>query len=104
VNSESPLAGFYVDIVSATLTPDELEAVGLSSHLDLAYPGDLRPQLEGLGFPVAENVLGQNKISFDITQFAGLLAALGSGTHQFVMTATDEAGNETIETLTLIAQ
>ena len=45
-----------------------------------------------------------NYISFDITQFAGLLAALGNGTHQFVMTATDEANNQTVETLTLIAQ
>ena len=41
---------------------------------------------------------------FDITQFAGLLAALGSGTHDFILTATDEAGNETTETLTLIAE
>ena len=104
VNSEIPLAGFVVDIVSETLTAEELEAVNLSSHLDLAYPGDLRPQLEGLGFPVGENVLGKNYISFDITQFAGLLAALGNGTHQFVMTATDEANNQTVETLTLIAQ
>lgn len=104
VTSESPLAGFTVDIESTTLTPEELEAVGLSAHLDLGNPGDLRPQLEGLGFPVAENVIGANEISFDITQFGGLLAALGSGTHSFVMTATDQANNVTIQTLTLITQ
>ena len=104
VTSELPLAGFVVDIESEALSAEELEAVGLASHLDLVNPGDMRDGLEGLGFPVAENVLGKNEISFDITPFAGLLAALGSGTHQFIMTATDEGGNVTTETLTLIAQ
>lgn len=104
VTSQSPLAGFTVDIESTTLTAEELEGVGLSAHLDLGNPGDLRPQLEGLGFPVAENVVGQTAISFDITQFGGLLAALGSGTHSFVMTATDQENNVTVQTLTLITQ
>ena len=104
VTSEHPLAGFVVDIDSEALSPEELEGVGLASHLDLVNPGSMREGLEGLGFPVAENVLGKNEISFDITPFAGLLAALGSGTHYFIMTATDEAGNVTTETLTLIAQ
>lgn len=102
VRSELPLAGLTVDIESTTLTPDELEGVGLSAHLDLAYPGDLQGQLEGLGFPVGENVIGQNYLSFDITQFAGLLGALGSGTHNFIMTATDSENNQTVQTLTLI--
>lgn len=102
VNSKLPLAGFTVDIESTTLTASELEAVGLRSHLDLGNPGDLRPQLEGLGFPVAENVIGQTYISFDITQFAGLLGALGSGTHNFKMIATDSENNVTEQTLTLI--
>ncbi len=104
VTSQSPLAGFTVDIESETLTPEELEAVGLSAHLDLGNPGNLRPQLEGLGFPVAENVIGANELSFDITPFGSLLAALGKGTHNFVMTATDQDNNVTTQTLTLIAQ
>ena len=104
VSSELPLAGLVVDIKSEALSSEELEAVGLASHLDLVNPGDMRNGLEGLGFPVAENVLGKNEISFDITPFAGLLAMLGNGTHQFIMTATDEGGNVTVETLTLIAQ
>lgn len=104
VTSESPLKGFTVDIESTTLTPSELEAVGLATHLDLANPGNFRPQLEGLGFPVAENVVGQTAISFDITPFGSMLAALGAGTHKFIMTATDEAGNTTEKTLTLISE
>ena len=93
-----------VDIESTTLTPSELEAVGLAAHLDLAYPGELRSLLEGLGFPVAENVVGQHELTFDITQFGGLLGALGAGTHKFVMTVEDEAANVTVQALTLITQ
>lgn len=104
VTSEVPLAGFTVDIESTTLTAEELEAVGLQTHLDLGEPGDLRDKLEGLGFPVAENVIGQNAISFDITQFGGLLSALGAGTHNFIMTATDQNNTKTVQTLTLITQ
>ena len=104
INSEQPLAGLVVDIESNKLTPGELATIGLAEHLDLGNPGSMREALEGLGFPVAENVLGKNEVMFDITQFAGLLAALGSGTHNFILTATDEAGNETTETLTLIAE
>ena len=104
VNSELPLAGLVVEIDSEALSPEELEGVGLAAHLDLVNPGEMRAGLEGLGFPVAENVLGKNEISFDITPFAGLLASMGSGTHRFILTATDDAGNATTETLTLIAE
>ena len=104
IRSELPIKGVTVDIESTTLTPSELEAVGLAAHLDLAYPGELRSLLEGLGFPVAENVVGQHELTFDITQFGGLLGALGAGTHKFVMTVEDEAANVTVQALTLITQ
>lgn len=104
IRSELAIMGLTVDIESTTLTPSELEAVGLAAHLDLAYPGELRPLLEGLGFPVAENVLGKNELAFDITQFGGLLGALGAGTHKFIMTVEDEANNVTVQALTLITQ
>lgn len=104
VTSEIPLAGLTVDIESTTLTASELEAVGLQTHLDLGNPGDLRDKLEGLGFPVAENIIGKNAISFDITPFGGLLSALGAGTHKFIMTATDQNDNKTEQTLTLITK
>lgn len=104
VTSENPLSGFTVDIESTTLTADELESVGLSTHLDLANPGELKENLQGLGFPVEDQVVGQNELSFDITQFSTLLSALGAGTHKFIMTATDNKDNVTTETLTLITQ
>lgn len=104
VTSDKPLAGFTVDIESTTLTASELESVGLTTHLDLANPGEFRNKLEGLGFPVAENVVGQTQISFDITPFGTMLSALGAGTHKFIMTATDNENNQTIQTLTLITE
>ncbi len=104
VKSEKPLSGFTVDIESTTLTASELEGVGLATHLDLANPGELRPKLEGLGFPVAENVIGKTEISFDITPFGTMLSALGAGTHKFIMKATDDANNQTTQTLTLITE
>ena len=104
VTSEKPLSGFTVDIESTTLTAEELESVGLTTHLDLANPGEFRDKLEGLGFPVAENVIGQTELSFDITPFGMMLSALGAGTHEFIMKATDNENNETPQTLTLITE
>lgn len=104
VTSENPLSGFTVDIESTTLTAEELESVGLSTHLDLANPGELKDKLIGLGFPTGDQVIGQNELSFDITQFSTLLSALGAGTHNFIMKATDNQDNVTTETLTLITQ
>lgn len=102
VSSELPLAGLVVDIDSEQLTP-MLPGVGLDSHLDLVNPGSMKEGLIGLGFPVEDEILGKTEVSFDITQFVPMLAAF-PGTHKFILTATDEAGNETTETLTLIAE
>ena len=113
VSSEHPLTGLVVDIESDLLTEDVLSdpMIGLSTHLDLVNPGEMRSKLEGFGFPVAEKILeieknkdGKYIVEFDITPFGSILALLGSGTHNFILTATDEAGNESTETLTLIAE
>jgi hypothetical protein len=104
IKSELPLTGLVVDIVSELLTDVALKDVGLSSHLDLVNPGEFREYLINFGFPIGDEVLGKNEVSFDITPFGVLLKMLGNGTHEFVLTATDEGGNVTTETLTLIAQ
>lgn len=104
VSSELPLAGLVVDIDSELLSGDMLTDVGLNSHLDLVNPGEYRDALIGLGFPVGDEIMGKNEISFDITPFGALLKMLGSGTHNFILTATDNDGNESTETLTLIVE
>ncbi len=105
ITSSDPngLTALTVDIESPTLTPEELEAMGLASHLDLVNPGSLKDAIEGLGFPTEGNVLNQSKVTFDITEFMPLLSILGSATHNFHITATDALGT-THETLILVIQ
>lgn len=100
ITSKSGVKEFTVDIDSPTLTPDELTNVGLRSHLDLVNPGELRDALEGLGFPVAENVKDKKEVIFDISDFGGLLCVLGPGEHKFVLTVKDADGT-TVKTLRL---
>lgn len=102
VHSEATggITGFEVDIISDTLTPSELEAVGLTDHLDLVNPGQFAESLSGLGFPV--NVGGQNDPSvMKLTDFMPLLSVLGPGTSNFVLKVTDANGTTT-KTLTIV--
>ncbi len=95
VTSETGLTKFEVDIDSPTLTPEELEGVGLAGHLDLVNPGALQEGLEGLGFPV--NVGGAKSCDFILNDFLPLLGALGPGVHTFKMTIGDASGTKTID-------
>ena len=104
ITSESPIATFTVDINSETLTADVLTSVGLGTHLDLVNPGTMKEGLQGLQFPVEDQVKGQHNVKFDITQFCPLLGIYGAATHEFIMTVADEAGNSTTKVLTLITE
>ena len=105
ITSSDPagLTGLTVDIDSPTLTPDELAGLGLSSHLDLVNPGDLKAPIESLGFPTEGNVLNQPKVTFNISDFMPMLGLLGAGTHNFIITATDAQGTTT-ESLILVTE
>lgn len=96
--TENGITVFTVDINSGTLTPDELEGVGLAQHLDLVNPGSLDEALEGLGFPI--NVGGKHDVTFNITDFMPMLSILGPADHEFVLTVTDANGT-TVKTLKL---
>lgn len=97
ITSETGITGFTVDIDSPSLSPEELESVGLASHLDLINPGELKDALEGLGFPVGDGVKDQKKVKFDISGFMPMLAIFGPLQHNFVLTVTDASGaNEKI--------
>lgn len=98
--AEGGIKGFTVDIISDTLTPDELTNVGLTQHLDLVNPGQYESGLSGLGFPV--NVGGMSDpAEMDLTEFMPLLQALGAGTSHFVLKVTDANGT-TQKTLTIV--
>lgn len=109
VTSETGITGFKIEIESDSLTPDELEAVGLTNNLDLINPRiidkdsgevilDYEAKLNNLGFPTGDNVKGQTFLEFDISQFVPLLIMLGNGEeakHKFHLTVEDEKGPTT---------
>lgn len=101
IGASKGIRNLNVEIISDTLTPSELEGVGLADKFDLANPGGLAEGLSGLGFPVGEEVIGQTSVLFDITNFTPLIPALGSGTHKFKINVVDQDGNSVTETLTL---
>lgn len=88
--AEGGFTEFTVDIDSGTLTPEELEGVGVADHLDLINPGEFNDALVGLGFPTG--IGGAKEAEFDITGFLSLMAILGEANHEFKMTVTDANG------------
>lgn len=102
VRTQKPITGFTCDIISDTLTPDELDGVGLAPHLDLVNPGEYEDALSGLFFnggPV--KVAGETEVPFELTTFMPLLGALGSGNHRFDLVVTTDDGTRTV-TLRLV--
>lgn len=93
------MAHVYVTIDSETLTEDVLVGVNLAKNFDLAEPGDLEAGLKGLGFPTGTDVIGKEKIPFDITQFTSLLGIYGAANHNFIIRVVEQQGLEVTETL-----
>lgn len=100
VTSETGIDEFKIVIDSNSLTPEELQGVGLSANLDLINPGELEGALNGLGFKTGNEVAGQKECSFDISKFVPMLQVLGAGDHKFIITVSDADGT-TEETLWL---
>lgn len=107
VSSETGITSFLVKIDSDTLTPEELESVGLVSEFDLVNPGDLKEILQNLGFldkeTDQESLKGEKDVKLDISDFLGLLQMLGAGTHNFIVSVGDSSG-VTIRTLILVTE
>ena len=104
IRVSAPLAikDFEIEIISNTLTPEELAGVGLQSTFSLVNTTELFTSLSGLGFPVGDQVYNQTLISEDqlnITGFLSVLGMLGAGDHDFKMTVTDMEGNATTKTV-----
>lgn len=92
VTSETGITEFKIVIDSNSLTPEELQGVGLSANLDLINPGELEGALNGLGFKTGNEVAGQKECSFNISQFVPMLQVLGAGDHKFIITVSDADG------------
>lgn len=102
------LTKLEVDIVSDVLTNEELQSIGLASHLDLINPVESQiPVLQGLGF-LPEGVTslgGETTVSFDISIFMNTLYNLFNESDGclFHLTVAD-AGGETKKTLDIYIQ
>lgn len=97
--AEGGITEFMCVIDSEKLTPAELESIGLAANLNIAEtPDNLAGVLSGLGLPV--NVKGQKDVEFNISNFMGMLGALGNGQSNFIITVTDANGT-TSKTLKL---
>lgn len=103
VNAPKTISHLIVEIVSPTLTPSDLQDVGLNSKFDLAEPGELETALNNLKFPTGKNVIGQTQLEINISDFMGLLNGFKSE-HQFVITVEDANGQKVISTLKFLAQ
>ncbi len=110
IYAENTLEDVSIVIESTTLTPEELESVGMVAEFTLANPGEnkrgesLADALSGLGFPVEDEVVGHTEITFDVSQFMTLIQILGSGTSMFHITPIDACGLTSNATLTIIAR
>lgn len=88
------------------ITSDNTEFSGVIAQMfpqnpfDLAEPGVAEENLNNLGLPIKEAVVGQQKVIFDVTQFVGLLGGF-PGVHQFKLTVEDVNGEKAEATLTI---
>lgn len=102
VVAQGKIAGFTVQIDSPALTPEILGAIGLSETLDLVNPGSMAEVLQGLGFLVGDQVLGQSSVTFDISSLVPMIALIYNedSDHKFALTVTDTKEQVTTKTLT----
>lgn len=116
ISASKGIKEFFVEIKSASLTPEELANVGLCNMLNLCYPTqsydtrnpgsfiDVEQPLRELGFAVGEDVVGKTFVKLSITQFMGVLQSVSGSDlkhHDFDITVTDNEGNTTTKTLML---
>jgi hypothetical protein len=79
-----------------------VDDLGLT-NFDLAYPAnnDQQESIQSLGLPYGNQVIDQNDVTFDISQFMSMLKAF-SGTHKFQLSATDNNNQQLVKTLTFV--
>lgn len=105
ITAPQKIANLKVKIDSPTLTPDDLLDVGLKAEFDLANPEteELGTNLSNLGFPIGNEVKGKETLTFDISQFMGLLNTFKSE-HKFIITVVDENGQSAQASLIFLAK
>ncbi|MCM1310271.1 MAG: DUF4493 domain-containing protein [Bacteroides sp.] len=100
-----------VEIISDDgLTQDILEGVQLTNKFSLVNPGTpvLESKIQGLGFPIKDDVYDKAEMNIDLTPFMAqpLLSMLngGNNSNTFVLNVTDQAGNKKTLTFTIYSR
>ena len=106
VSAPAGIKAFTVDIDSDVLDAQALDGLLPVSGIDLINPEDWYAGFLGGLFPTGDQVLNQTFLSFNITEFMGMLdmlvAAEDKGYANFVLNVTDNNGQTTKATLQLL--
>lgn len=103
VNLMAPdgIAHVKVEIASENETFAGVIQEMFGGPFDLAYPGTLEEDLKGLGLPVSEQVINQQLVKFDVTEFMPLLKGEFAGIHRFIIEVVDNNNSSVKATLTV---
>ncbi len=106
VHSDKGIREFKVKIAGDVLSADDLNGLGLAQEMDLINPEteEMNGMLLNLGFKTKDDVKDAHDLTFDISQFMPMLAALGiPGNCDFELTVkdSDEPDGTVVETIML---
>ena len=103
VNLMAPegIAHVNVEIASENETFAGVIQEMFGGPFDLADPGALEEDLKGLGLPVSEQVINQQLVKFDVSQFMPLLKGDFAGIHRFIIEVVDNNNSSVKATLTV---
>ena len=103
VNLMAPdgIAHVKVEIASENETFAGVIQEMFGGPFDLADPGTLEETLKGLKLPVSEQVINQQLVKFDVSQFMPLLKGDFAGIHRFIIEVVDNNSSSVKATLTV---
>ena len=103
VNLMAPdgIAHVKVEIASENETFAGVIQEMFGGPFDLADPGALEEKLKELGLPVSEQVINQQLVKFDVSQFIPLLKGDFAGIHRFIIEVVDNNNSSVKATLTV---
>lgn len=103
VNLMAPegIAHVNVEIASENETFAGVIKEMFGGPFDLADPGALEETLKGLKLPVSEQVINQQLVKFDVTEFMPLLKGEFAGIHRFIIEVVDNNNSSVKATLTV---
>lgn len=108
ITSTTGITKFEVDIISPSLDAEELQDVGLDTHIDMVNPGTMLKALQSLQLMPAgkETLSGETDVPFNISNFFGALYSIHAKNADcvFKLTVADSTGELVKEVKFYIAE